>query len=206
MKVAFIGNMNNNNFALMRYFRDIGIDAHLLLTLDDGKNTLTHFTPDADTWEIERWSPYIHQTIIPNATFAALDGPLNAFLKIYLNFKSFFYPQAQTLDPVTREQILIAFSEYDKLVGSGIMPAVLLRINRGLDLFYPYSTGIEFLGSFEFTSGMKFFGRRRFYGNIIRRRQLAGIFRAGCVVNPDGEITGKICTDMGINSKHMTNQ
>ena len=31
MKVALIGNMNNNNFSIMRYFRDLGIDAHLIL-------------------------------------------------------------------------------------------------------------------------------------------------------------------------------
>ena len=36
MKIALLGNMNNNNFALLRYFRDLGFDAHLLLFKNDG--------------------------------------------------------------------------------------------------------------------------------------------------------------------------
>ena len=53
MKIALIGNMNNNNFALMRYFRILGADAHLLLYSNDGKGELSHFKPECDTWDIE---------------------------------------------------------------------------------------------------------------------------------------------------------
>ena len=54
MKIAFVGNMNNNNFAIMRYFRDLGADAHLVLWADDGRGPLEHFVPENDTWEIDR--------------------------------------------------------------------------------------------------------------------------------------------------------
>ena len=76
MKIAVVGNMNNNGFALMRYFRDLGADAHLLLNANDGTGDLSHFRPDSDTWNISAWSPFIHQTDIPNAPIAAL-GFLN---------------------------------------------------------------------------------------------------------------------------------
>lgn len=45
MKVALIGNMNNNFFSITRYLRDLGIDAELFL-LDEHP----HFMPDADSF------------------------------------------------------------------------------------------------------------------------------------------------------------
>jgi hypothetical protein len=48
-KVALIGNMNNNFFALARYLRDAGIDAELLLI--DGE--LPHFHPSKDTFDLD---------------------------------------------------------------------------------------------------------------------------------------------------------
>ncbi len=49
MKVALIGNMNNNFFAITRYLRDIGINAHLLLF----NNETDHFLPHNDTFTDE---------------------------------------------------------------------------------------------------------------------------------------------------------
>ena len=55
IKVAFIGNMNNNHFAIMRYFKDFGIECHLFL-LD---NLPTHFSPHNDTWDVEKFNKSI---------------------------------------------------------------------------------------------------------------------------------------------------
>jgi len=49
MKVACIGNMNNNFFSLTRHLRDRGIEAHLLL-LD---NEMPHFHPSMDAYDLE---------------------------------------------------------------------------------------------------------------------------------------------------------
>ena len=55
LRIAFIGNMNNNHFAIKRYFEDIGFVCDLYLY-----NTLpNHFLPENDTWEINK-----HQTSI----------------------------------------------------------------------------------------------------------------------------------------------
>lgn len=48
MKVALLGNMNNNHFALVRYLRDRGIDAELLLY----ENEIAHFHPSCDTYDL----------------------------------------------------------------------------------------------------------------------------------------------------------
>jgi glycosyltransferase involved in cell wall biosynthesis len=47
MRVACIGNMNNNFFALTRFLRDMGVDAELLL-LDTEQD---HFHPSADSYD-----------------------------------------------------------------------------------------------------------------------------------------------------------
>jgi hypothetical protein len=47
MRVAFIGNMNNNFFSLVRYLRERGHDARLLSLNDEYE----HFLPDKDTFE-----------------------------------------------------------------------------------------------------------------------------------------------------------
>jgi hypothetical protein len=56
MRVALIGNMNNNHFAMMRYLIDRGIDAHLYLFKDE----IDHFLPKNDTWSISFYSTRIH--------------------------------------------------------------------------------------------------------------------------------------------------
>ena len=72
MKIALIGNMNNNNFSIMRYFRDLGADAHLLIYSNDGVGSLSHFTPESDTFNIEKWQAFIHKTDIENGPSSVL--------------------------------------------------------------------------------------------------------------------------------------
>jgi hypothetical protein len=55
MKVACVGNMNNNFFALARHLRDRGVDAHVLL-LDI---EMSHFHPAADSYDLS-YQSYTH--------------------------------------------------------------------------------------------------------------------------------------------------
>lgn len=55
-KIALIGNMNNNHFAILRYLVNFQIDAHLFLF----KSEINHFLPENDTWEIDRYKCRIH--------------------------------------------------------------------------------------------------------------------------------------------------
>ena len=47
MKVGFLGNMNNNHFAMARYLRDRGVDADVMLFDHEAE----HFHPSADTYD-----------------------------------------------------------------------------------------------------------------------------------------------------------
>ena len=53
-KIALVGNMNNNFYALTRYLRDAGYDAHLFYRL-----AMQHFQPEADSYTDE-YKTYCH--------------------------------------------------------------------------------------------------------------------------------------------------
>lgn len=55
-RVGLLGNMNNNHFAVARYLRDRGVDAHVLLF----DNEFEHFHPSCDAHD-EEWRKYVHQ-------------------------------------------------------------------------------------------------------------------------------------------------
>lgn len=115
MRVALIGNMNNNYFSLMRYLRDAGVDAELLLFADE----INHFLPENDTWDIEKWRPYIKQTKING-------GALGQYFKM------------------SATDIRKEFEGYDYYIGCGFTPAYFYKAGMKLDLFTPYCVGIEY--------------------------------------------------------------
>lgn len=115
MKVALIGNMNNNHFSMMRYFRDLGVDAYLFKFA----NEFEHFQPSSDTFFLEKWNEYIIQTKI-----------INGDLIQYLNFNKHY--------------LFNIFDGYDFYIGNGMTPMYLNKAGINLDLFVPYCVGIEF--------------------------------------------------------------
>ena len=69
-KIAIIGNMNNNGFSIMRYLRDLGQDAYLLLYSNSASGGNSHFTIEADSWVPEKWRPFIKVLSIPSSVWA----------------------------------------------------------------------------------------------------------------------------------------
>ena len=78
-RIAIIGNMNNNGFSLLRYFRDLGADAYLLTFSTDGVGNLSHFSPEADTWDIDNWKAFIRPLGMPNNSRGILMCLLSRF-------------------------------------------------------------------------------------------------------------------------------
>ncbi|WP_298599486.1 hypothetical protein [uncultured Sphingorhabdus sp.] len=199
MKIGLIGNMNNNNFALMRYFRDLGVDAHLLLYKNDGQGTLSHFKPEADTWDIEKWAPYIHQTEIPNAPVAAFDFPLSWILALRSRLMAWLGKSEAWVKPISKREIAATYGGYDKIIASGISPAVLGRAGFSLDIFYPYSTGVEFFRAGTFVVRDKgFFGVNKIIINKISRLQESGICASKNVINYEMGLTHDVLTSIGV--------
>jgi len=113
MKIALIGNMNNIPFSLMRYLRDLGLDAHLFMY----ENEYKHFLPENDTYEFDKYKQYIN-------TLPVAD---NAKGLIFSN----------------KDRIKNILQNYDFFIGCGIAPALFLKIGYVLDIFIPYADVIE---------------------------------------------------------------
>lgn len=119
MRIALIGNMNNNHFALMRHLRDLGADAHLFLY----SNEHEHFMPWCDTTNWNRWRPFVHELGISNGGRDAFCRPL--------------------------KKIESRLRQFDAFLGNGIAPVLFLRMKMTLDLFVPYAEGCEFVVEHE---------------------------------------------------------
>lgn len=122
-RIALIGNMNNNFFSLMRYFRDLGHDAVLFLYREDGTGANKHFIPENDSWSYNKWRPYIIHTRITNGKFHRL---LNIFIH--------------------RRKYKKYFESFDFILGCGFSPGLCNILNKKLDLFLPYSFAGEYTG------------------------------------------------------------
>lgn len=178
IKVAFIGNMNNNNFSLMRYLRDMGVDAHLLLMQNDFTKSQAHFAPEYDTFKIEEWKPYIH----------------------YLNYSSRY-----ALFFRSKKKLLDDFKPYNILIGSGSIPAIMHKCGLKLDIFYPYGTGIEFVGTPVIRSGQK---SLRFYKKMMykyyRYVSIKGIKSSRICLNSELSLTKQTFEEIGVDFKKIS--
>ncbi len=123
MKVALVGNMNNNFFSIMRYLRDLGVDAHLFMY----ENQYDHFKPEKDTYKIDKYRPYIHT------------------LPVVEKVKGLLF-----LDKKRLKEIL---NEYDFFIGSGFAPAIFYKIDMTLDIFIPHDDGLEHTMNVPLTFG-----------------------------------------------------
>jgi hypothetical protein len=113
MRVALIGNMNNNFFSIMRYFRDLDIDAHLFMY----EGEYNHFQPEKDTYYIEKYRDYIHTLSIK--------------------------PSVRGLFFLDKKRIKEELKGYDFFIGCDIAPAMFLKLGMRLDIFIPYNDKIE---------------------------------------------------------------
>ena len=162
-KIALLGNMNNNNFALLRYLLDKGEDADLFCF----NNELTHFLPENDTWEIDRYADRIHSF-----------GFGNPFKEIV----GFQFNQIRSL------------KKYDILVGNGFAAYYAEIGGRKLDLFIPYGSDLYEYADLRlnFSNGCKALILSIINKWIIGKFQQKGLLNAKVVVSNDLFSTYKI--------------
>lgn len=199
MKLALIGNMNNNNFSIMRYFRDLGVDAYLLLYEDDGKFSHEHFRVEADTWNVEKWRPFIIRMQIGNSITAGLDFPASWLAVLPSALRRIMRSGGKSIRVVSRSYIRKILADYDCLIGSGIAPALCERAGRRLDAFVPYSTGVEYLGYPTYLQVMVNANPiKRYLMSKLRDNQISGVKKARRVFNAELGITENVLSKIGV--------
>ncbi len=182
----------------MRYLRDLGADAHLLLYANDGVDSLAHFRPESDTWRLDRWRPFIHQTNIVNGLYSALPDALQCALKLWHSARHYKGKRVEHIGSSARD-FRHALAGYDKVIGSGISAALGYRAGRPLDVFAPYTTGVEFFGAQELTSRLAQMGAvRRALASSAIRAQCAGVRAANAVVTAEHTLTKTVLSSIGV--------
>jgi len=173
--------MNNNNFSIMRYFRDLGADAHLLRWRDDEIGSNSHFIPENDTWNLDKWTPYIHKLPIDGSIYSLIGNPKKLTL------------------PPTRSFLKKYLGGYDAYIGSGLTPSILDSCGIILDIFYPYSTGVEGVGDRRIRVLLKDGPLiKRLIFKYIRQKQIVGIRRARFCLTAEMSLTKQTFEEIGI--------
>ncbi len=186
MKIALIGNTCNNNFSLMRFFRDLGHDAHLFLYSNEGfTNENPIHNPEWDTWEILKWEKYIHRLHVPNGIETIIGRPDKFKL------------------PPSLDALKKSLNSFEYIIGSGITPSLMWRINIKLDIFFPYSTGIEWVGELENNLKLKKYNLEWPFRKFIYNTQVKGIKSAKIVNIYCGGYTEEVLKNNNISYVYM---
>jgi len=187
MRVAILGNMNNNGFSIMRYFRDIGVDAHLILYSNDGVGKLNHFTTQNDSFNIDKWDKFIHKSKIHNGPNHVLPHTIQILLFPFINFIYKILGREIEIDTLSKDELHILFNPYDSIITSGYAPAILSRINRPVSIFFPYAMGIEGICRLYSPPLKSFFNRIIF--EYARLKQLEGLRQCDFILNAELGVT-----------------
>lgn len=203
-RIAIWGNMNNMGFSLLRYFRDLGADAYLFPYSNDGRDLSAHFAPEADSWEFDRWKTYIEELPFPDAQISALDPPLSWALSAKSRLRGLVHGTRPQLASVGRQKLRELVKDFDHIVGSGIAPAVLQRIDRALDVFAPYASQIEYMSSFDFDSGQptsSFLAAK--VNHLVKTRQMEGVRSARKIVSFEQVLNGPVLQQVGRQAERL---
>ena len=170
--------MNNNFFAITRYFRDLGVDAHLFLIPQSGHK---HFLPENDTHED-----------ISNAEW----------IKIFpVNYRPLTY-----LLPLTQEK-LKTLAEYDRVVACGPAVGLLGRAGIQVDLFIPYGSDLinfPFKSKEEFSYNFFLLLPYLIISFWRQRNQFNGIKKAKITIsNANWEAAKAAIEEIGVFSKNL---
>lgn len=206
-KIGLIGNMNNNNFSILRYLLDLNINVDLVLMADDGVDTLEHFHPKSDTWNFEYYKKHIKFLDAPNRFISVVgnDFPWNIYF--WLKYYFFFFSKRKNLNifkPINKKQVKKILKKYDVIVGSGVLPGMCENLNIKLDVFYPYSLGIEFYNE----NAMKQLCNsinpiKKMISRSVRKKQIQGIINTHKVINTQTTYTDQILNEIGVKSNRL---
>lgn len=121
VKIALIGGMNNNFFAMLRYLECLGYRCDLFLF----SNEQDHFTPENDEWEYEKYGDRIFELPYPDGL------TIRAFLDSFFSRKK------------------MDFGGYDFVFGCGYTPMYSVIFGFKLDILFPYGSDLSHATSYR---------------------------------------------------------
>lgn len=204
-KVALLGNMNNNNFSMLRYFRSLGVDCRLYLYKDECTGTFSHFHPSQDTFRYEDYVQFITRlpvshhpiSLLPGFLRIPIDILLYIFHKIGNNSGSYVWKNS---DFACLKQL---FSPNTITIGSGLAPAIAYLNGFKLSSFYPYSTGVEYLLTNPEIKRHSLNPILFLVYLYVSHLQAKGIKSTKLVLNAEIGITESVLNSLGVRTCHL---
>jgi hypothetical protein len=199
--IAILGNMNNNGFSLMRYFVKLKFDAHLFLYSNDGVGSLSHFKPTSDVFDIGEWDNRIHQTNINNSYYQAFKpGLFRKIVQLTSNTINSLLRRSNILNLCEQNQIKSLFSGYDYIITSGYGLSILYNNGIKVNIFSPYSIGIEGIGRYGYAPPIYNFLKRILF-EYGRFHQIRALKHVSFIVAGDSGLTSKNAIRLGFREK-----
>lgn len=202
-KIAILGNMNNNGFALLRYLLELGEDCYLLLYSNDGNGSYSHFRPELDSFEIDRWKSRIVETGIHDSYYQALNDIFAFFVVTILDIKNKIFPGKEKINLISHKKIKKIFDDYDVIITSGYGPSILAQSGIHVDIFAPYSIGMEGVGRKFYAPSVR--GGRslvlRILFEYVRHLQIKALKRVHYIYSADAGETRKNIIELGLGNK-----
>ncbi|WP_269623457.1 hypothetical protein [Prochlorococcus marinus] len=186
MKVALLGNTCNNNFAFLRYLLDLDIDAHLYLYSNEGKGEENPIhAPEWDSYSASLYQDKISYLNIPNGIASVIGRPDKFIL------------------PLNLSKLSKTLSKYDICVGSGLAPAIFLRMNKHLDVFTPYGIGLEWVADNENKKKLETLNLEWPFRKLLTYFQLQGLRKTRIVTSWLPGITAEVFKNHSIPTRYM---
>lgn len=210
MKIALLGNMNGANFSLMRYLYDLGYETHLFLFKNDGKQNNSHFHWTADTFEEEKWINKITSTKLINSQIQIISAHnffYFIFYFIYICLKCIRHKSSEWFNPGAynvKKELKKITKNYDLIISNGNSPGLFNHSEIPLSIFYPYSTGVEYVNC-SITNNLLSHESRiiKLLVSEAKRKQIKGLKNVCEIYNAEMGLTYRTLQQLNLQQKPL---
>ena len=196
--VLFIGDMNGNSQALAKRFVELGFKCEIIPFYEDYTNS-NHFKYTKK-----------QSNIISHTDVTVYNGyPILAYLKFWgffiktiidllckLRQKPLQTPKRELRELISRTNLTI--------IGTGISPLLFKYLGRPLDIYYPSSQGVEFIGSPEGHENGRSGILRKSLSMILQREMINALEDVKLVVNPDVGLTHETLSNINLRNYSLS--
>lgn len=195
--ILFIGDMNGNAQALARRFVEQGYKCEILPFYEDYANS-EHFAYYKSEAKIFHYKDIKIYNGHPTLAYHYIYGPLIKFILdfVYARKKKPILVKKNVLKKILLRENLI-------IIGTGISPVLLENFNRPLDIYYPSSQGVEFIGSPEGHENNKGSILRLGLGKFLKSKMMSALEKVSLVVNSDEGLTHEIMSKLKLKRYHL---
>lgn len=195
--ILFIGDMNGNAQALARRFVEQGHKCEILPFYEDYANS-KHFAYCKSEAKIFHYKDIKIYNGYPTLAYHYIYGPLIKFILdlVYARKKKPIIVKKNVLKKILLRENLI-------IIGTGISPVLLENLNRPLDIYYPSSQGVEFIGSPEGLENNKGSILRLGLGKFLKSKMMSALEKVSLVVNSDEGLTHETMSKLKLKRYHL---